>query len=95
MLEIRRSLPKISKNTTPHVDRKSPLAALFCLQLVVMPADSILSSKGYLYCVEHNAGEPMLPNTALEKPLTKLLSSGGSALGPLPELLADAWPANR
>jgi hypothetical protein len=36
----------------------------------------VLSSEGHLVCVKHDAGEPRLCSTALEKPMTKLLSPG-------------------
>jgi hypothetical protein len=74
----------IMNNTTPDIDGKSLLVALFesgvwvfiCPNMIVMAVDNILSSKGRLICVEHDAGKPRLCSTALEKPLTKLLSPG-------------------
>jgi hypothetical protein len=71
-------------NTTPDIDGKSLLVALFeccmqvfiCPNMVVMTVDNTLSSKGRLICVENDAGEPRLCSTVLEKPLTKLLSPG-------------------
>jgi hypothetical protein len=44
--------------------------------MVVMAVDNTLSRKGRLICVEHDAGEPRLCSTALEKLSTKLLSHG-------------------
>jgi hypothetical protein len=74
----------IMNNTTPDIDGKSLLAALFecgvrvfiCSNMVVMAVDNILSSKGRLTCVENDAGKSKLCSTALEKPLTKLMSPG-------------------
>jgi hypothetical protein len=82
--EVRRKSWAIMSNTTPDIDEKSLLVALFeccvrvfiCPNMVVMAVDNTLSSKEFLICAQHNAGEPRLCSTALEKPLTKLLSPG-------------------
>jgi hypothetical protein len=71
----------ITNNTTSDIDGKSLLVALFeccmqvftCQNIVVMAVDKTLSSKVCFICVEYDAGEPKLCNTAFEKPLIKLL----------------------
>jgi hypothetical protein len=47
-----------------------------CPNMVVMAVDNTLSSEGRLICVEHDAGEPRLCSTVLEKLPIKLLSPG-------------------
>jgi hypothetical protein len=71
-------------NTTPDIGGRFLLVALFecCVRIfifpnmVVMPVDNSLSSKGRLICAEHDAGEQMLCSTPLQKLLTKPLSPG-------------------
>jgi hypothetical protein len=66
----------IVSNTAPHTDAKSLMEEFFSLKMVVVVLDTTLSSKGLFICVQHSAGEPWILNTALEKPMAKILSAG-------------------
>jgi hypothetical protein len=48
----------------------------FCPNMIAMAVGNYRLSTEYLISVEHSAGEPRLPYTALEKPLSELLLPG-------------------